>query len=202
MSRKTMAQLGFVDSMRPDEDEDLPASDAMSGVKRYYGKYRGTVLPTPDPDRRGRLMVEVADRDGPNVTGWARPCLPWAGLQMGSLIVPPPGSKVWVEFEQGLADYPIWVGCWWGSTAEAPTVAKASAPAMPIFALQTLLQHALVVTDTPYPPYLPTGGILIGNATACIAIDATGVRIFGPTVQVNGDPAGAAPAAAALLVTK
>jgi hypothetical protein len=77
-----------------------------------------------------------------------------------------------------------------------------STPLMPIFALQTLLQHAFVVTDTPYLPYLPTGGILIGNTTACIAIDATGVRIFGPTVQVNGDPGGLAPAAAALLVTK
>jgi hypothetical protein len=202
MSRKTMAQYGFVDSVRPDDDDEPPASDPITGAKRYYGKYRGTVLPVPDTDRRGRLMVEVVDRDGPNITGWARPCLPWAGMQLGSLIVPPSGAKVWVEFEQGLPDYPIWVGCWWGSPAETPTVAKTSAPLMPIFALQTLLQHGLVVTDTPYLPYLPTGGVLIGNTTACIAIDMTGVRIFGPTVQVNGDPAGAVPAAAALLVTK
>jgi hypothetical protein len=30
----------------------------------------------------------------------------------------------------------------------------------------------------------------------------TGVRIFGPTVQVNGDPTGVAVALAALLITK
>lgn len=189
-------------SGRTDGEGGGSDADATAGTKRYYGKYRGTVLPTPDSDRRGRLMVQVVDRDGPNVTGWARPCLPWAGMQMGSLIVPPPGAKVWVEFEQGHPDHPIWVGCWWGSASETPTVAKASVPGMPIFALQTLLQHGLIVTDTPYPPYLPAGGILIGNTTACIAIDATGVRIFGPTVQVNGDPAGAVPVAAALLVTK
>ncbi|HEY0299986.1 MAG TPA: hypothetical protein VGC36_01545, partial [Rhizomicrobium sp.] len=59
-----------------------------------------------------------------------------------------------------------------------------------------------VITDAPLPPYLPTGGVLIGNAVACIAIDMTGVRIFGPTVQVNGEPTGMVPAAAALLVTK
>src|SRR5262249_55559572 len=110
MSRTSMAELGFVDSMRVnDDDGDFPASDPTTGVKRYYGKYRGTVLATPDTDRRGRLMVEVVDRDGPNITGWARPCLPWAGMSMGAHIVPPPGSKVWVEFEQGLVDHPIWV---------------------------------------------------------------------------------------------
>jgi len=203
--RKTMSELGFVESMRPDDDEgDVPASDPITGFKRYYGKYRGTVLasPTGDTDKRGRLMVQVVDRDGPNITGWARPCLPWAGLNMGSLIIPPPGAKVWVEFEQGHPDKPIWVGCWWGSAAESPPVAKMTVPNMPIFALQTLAQHGLIISDTPYPPYLPAGGILIGNQAACIAIDATGVRIFGPTLQVNGDPTGAAPMAAALLVTK
>ena len=28
--------------------------------------------------------------------------------------VPPEGSNVWVEFEGGDANYPIWSGCFWG----------------------------------------------------------------------------------------
>jgi hypothetical protein len=203
MSRDMMAGLGFVEGMRTDEDEgDFPAGDNTKGIKRYYGKYRGSVLPAPDPERRGRLFVEVVDRDGPNITGWARPCLPWGGMAMGSHIVPPPGTKVWVEFEQGHPHYPIWVGCWWGAASETPNIAKLSAPSLPIFALESFLKHAFVVSDAPLPPYLPSGGILIGNNVACIAIDMTGVRIFGPTVQFNGDPPGLVPAACALLVTK
>lgn len=207
MSRTTMAGMGFVDSMRDGDDDDggdFPAGDNTSGIKRYYGKYRCTVLPIPDPDRRGRLMVQAVDVNGPNITNWARPCLPWGGLAMGAYIVPLAGSKVWVEFEQGHADKPIWVGFWPGTMVETPTVAKLSpsTPALPIFALESLLKHAFVVSDAPLLPYLPSGGILIGNASAGIAIDMTGVRIYGPTVQINGDPAGLAPMTAALLVTR
>jgi hypothetical protein len=200
---QSMASLGYVDDVqRSDDDDGPPATDGMPGIKRFYGKYRGTVLPMPDVERRGRLYVQVGDANGPNITNWARPCLPWAGLSMGSFVVPAPGAKVWVEFEQGHPDYPIWVGCWWGSSADAPLIAKTSVPLAPIFALESLRKQAFVISDAPLPPYLPVGGILIGGATACIAIDESGVRIFGPTVQVNGEPSGLVAAAAALLVTR
>jgi hypothetical protein len=198
-----MAGLGFVDSFRAGDDErDFPAGDSVPGIRRYYGKYRGTVLaaPIPDPEQRGRVFVQVDDRDGPNVTGWARPCLPWGGLSMGSYIVPPPATKVWVEFEHGHPDYPIWVGCMWGSAAEAPTIAKLSVPGAPIFALESFAKHVFVVSDTPLLPHLPSGGILIGNAAAGIAIDVSGVRIFGLTVQLNGLPGDISGVSAALLV--
>jgi hypothetical protein len=198
-----MGGLGYVeDFARTDDDDGPPAMDGMPGIKRYYGKYRGTVLPIPDVERRGRLFVQVGDANGPNVSGWARPCVPWAGPSMGAYVVPPPGSKIWVEFEQGHPDYPIWVGCWWGSPAESPLIAKMSVPLAPIFALESLRKQAFVISDAPLLPYLPTGGILIGGPAACIAIDETGVRIFGLTVQVNGEPTGTVPMAAALLVTR
>ena len=203
MSRNTMAGMGFVEDMRTDEDEgDFPAGDNTKGIKRFYGKYRGTVLPIPDPDRRGRLMVQVSDVNGPNINNWARPCLPWGGITMGAYIVPAAGSKVWVEFEQGHPDKPIWVGCWWGTVAETPTIAKLSlgTPILPIFALESLFKHGFVVTDAPFAPHLPSGGILIGNATAGIAIDVAGVRIYGPVVHINGVPGDLSGVSAALLV--
>jgi hypothetical protein len=194
---------GFVDEFRSDFDQgDTPAGDNVKGLKRYYGKYRGVVVTALDPEQRGRLFVRVTDINGPNITNWAVPCLPWGGLSMGSHVVPPTETNVWVEFEQGDPHFPIWVGCFWGTAIETPTIAKLSVPSAPIFALETMLKHAFVITDTPLLPYLPSGGILIGNPASCIAIDMTGVRLFGLTVQFNGDPAGLAPMAAALLVTK
>ena len=53
------------------------------------------------------------------------PCFPVTGKQMGVCVLPLIGSGVWVEFEQGDPDYPIWVGCFPGSTADVPALALA-----------------------------------------------------------------------------
>lgn len=42
------------------------------------------------------------------------PCTPYGGKDVGFFAVPPPGANVWVEFEAGDPDYPIWSGCFWG----------------------------------------------------------------------------------------
>lgn len=203
-TRPTMNSLHYTEEFSRSDDQDDPAEppDAVAGIKRFWGKYRGKVLPMPDLDKCGRLMVEVIDVHGPNFSGWALPCLPWGGLSMGFFVVPPPGTNVWIEFEQGHPDCAIWCGFWWETEIETPVVAKSSKPLMPILAFQTLLKYGFTMTDTPMPPYLPSGGILIGSLMAGIAIDNTGVRMFGPTVQVNGTPDGMAVAAAALLVTQ
>jgi hypothetical protein len=202
-NQATMAGLGYTEAMsRQDEDSPPPpAGDGIKGVKRYYGKYRGVVLPIPDPKKMGRLMVQVSDVNGPNVTNWAHPCLPWAGIGMGALSIPLAGTKVWVEFEQGHPDYPIWVGCRWGTPLDTPTVAKTSVPLAPIWAVETVFQNSLIISDTPVLPWLPKGGILLKSGVSYIAIEPTGIRIFGaPAVAINGAPTGD-PATAALYIT-
>ena len=74
-------------------------------------------------------MVQVPDVEGLLPSSWAMPCLPFAGKQMGAYMLPQIGSGVWVEFEQGDPDYPIWSGCWYGSVAEVPALALAGNPA-------------------------------------------------------------------------
>jgi hypothetical protein len=186
-----MGSLGVVDSFG-DEDDVPMDGDSGSGVKRYYGKYRGTVLPMFDVDTRGRLLVQVTDTHGPSFSGWAKPCLPWAGPSMGCYVLPPPGTNVWIEFEHGNPDYPIWVGCWWGSPVDAPLVAKSSTPLAPIFALETIAKHAFIISDTPVPPLLPQGGILLRSGVSYIVIEPSGIRICGmPSgVSINGTPDG------------
>jgi uncharacterized protein involved in type VI secretion and phage assembly len=160
--------------------------------RRYYGKYRGTVLNNVDPMQMGRLMAMVPDVLGLTPSTWAMPCAPVAGLQTGVFSVPPIGSGVWMEFEQGDADYPIWVGSYWGSAAEVPALAKTVPPAINGLAIQTTLQNGLVISDLPGP----TGGIMLKSASgASLIVNDTGIYLqngkgasitmVGPSVTVN-----------------
>ena len=92
--------------------------------EKFYGKYRGLVLNNIDPMQMGRLMVQVPDVTGLMPSTWAMPCVPVAGIQNGMFALPMIGSGVWVEYEQGDPDHPIWVGCFWGSAAEVPALAR------------------------------------------------------------------------------
>jgi len=161
-------------------------------ARRYYGKYRGTVLNNVDPMQIGRLMTMVPDVLGLTPSTWAMPCVPVAGLQAGFYSVPPIGSGVWVEFEQGDPDYPIWVGSYWGSAAEVPALAKTVPPTINGLAIQTTLQNGLVISDLPGP----TGGIMLKSASgASLIVNDTAIylqngkgasiTLVGPSVTVN-----------------
>lgn len=160
--------------------------------EKFLGKYRGLVLNNVDPLQIGRIQVQVPDVLNVLPSSWAMPCVPVAGIQMGMYTVPPIGSGVWVEFEHGDPDYPIWVGCFWGTAAEVPALARLVPPAVPGITLQTTLQNGLTVNDVPGP----TGGIMLKSATgATIIVNDTGIYIqngkgasiimTGPTITIN-----------------
>jgi uncharacterized protein involved in type VI secretion and phage assembly len=165
--------------------------------QKYYGKYRGTVLNNVDPELRGRLMLTVPDVLGAILSSWAEPVVPLAGPTgppMGVYFVPPIGAGVWVEFEAGNPDYPIWAGCRWGTTSDIPTLAKAGNPADPNIVIQSLLQHTFMISDMPPSP--ATGGVILKSTTgAMIVVNDSGIYIqngkgasitmIGPTVTVN-----------------
>ncbi|MBA2647578.1 MAG: baseplate assembly protein [Pyrinomonadaceae bacterium] len=163
----------------------------MSGEK-FFGKYRGTVVNNIDPMQMGRIQATVPDVSALLPTSWAMPCVPVAGLQTGVFTVPIVGSGVWIEFEQGDADYPIWVGGFWGSAGEVPAISRLAPPAVPSFSFQTPLQNGLIVSDLPGP----TGGIMLKSTTgATIIVNDTGIYIqngkgasivmTGPSVTIN-----------------
>jgi uncharacterized protein involved in type VI secretion and phage assembly len=164
----------------------------MSNGQTYYGKYRASVVNNVDPMQMGRLQVMVPDVSNVMLSSWAMPCVPVAGMNMGMFTLPMIGSGVWVEFEQGNPDYPIWVGCYWGSAAEVPTMSRTVPPAVPGITVQTPMQNGIVVSDVPGP----TGGIQLMTATgAMISITDVGITITngrgavinmtGPTVDIN-----------------
>lgn len=160
--------------------------------QRYYGKYRGSVVNNVDPEQTGKILVLVSDSHGLSISSWATPCFPIAGIQSGIWAVPAVGSSVWVEFEAGDPDYPIWTGGSYGTAAQVPALALAGVPGSPSIVLQTIGQNTLMISDAPGP----AGGILLKSTTgALISISTAGIVISngqgatitltGPTTTVN-----------------
>lgn len=99
--------------MRPEELGYFPSLEDTEMRDRYFGKYRGLVEDVEDPQARGRVRARVPEVLGDRPSGWALPCVPFAGDGFGFLALPQPGTRVWVEFEAGDPSRPIWSGCWW-----------------------------------------------------------------------------------------
>lgn len=163
----------------------------MPDTKKFYSKYRGTVLDNVDPLQTGRLLVQVADVAGVLPSTWALPCLPFAGPLSGFYAIPTIGSTVWVEFEHGDPDKPVWTGCFWQTTNVVPPLALAGPAGVQQVVVQTEGQNTLMVSDVPGP----TGGILLQVGDAMISVSDAGIIIdngqgasialTGPTITVN-----------------
>jgi hypothetical protein len=152
---------------------------------RFLGKYRGTVLFNIDPEFRGRLMCLIPDVLGVVPSTWCEACTPLAGPSgppMGAYFVPPIGAGVWIEFEQGDPDYPIWVGCRWGSQADIPPLARAGLPVSPSIVLQTVGQNIVAISDMPGP----AGGIMIPPAGPGMSLIAPKIDITAAAINLLG----------------
>ncbi|WP_329280384.1 phage baseplate assembly protein V [Streptomyces sp. NBC_01451] len=155
------------------------------GVRRFYGKYRGSVVDNVDPLGRGRLLVSVPDVFGLFPTSWAMPCVPLAGLRSGMFVVPPQRAGVWVEFEGGNPDHPIWTGFFWGSRAEAPATAGTLVPGSPVFVVESAGRSKVAVSDSPVAP-MKGGGVLLQSPSASITVDSAGVTITAANINLVG----------------
>ena len=87
---------------RVELDSDAPPDEDASRPR--CGVYRGRVIDAADPLARRRLRIEVPEVFGADSV-WALPCAP-----VGEVAVPAAGQSVWILFEQGDPDYPVWIG--------------------------------------------------------------------------------------------
>jgi uncharacterized protein involved in type VI secretion and phage assembly len=103
---------------------DALLQDLLDFVRnRYFGKYRGVVV---DVDASTmRVKASVPSVLGGINSGWASPCVPYAGPQVGFMMLPDVGTGVWIEFEGGDVSFPIWTGCYWNS-GDIPSSAAAT----------------------------------------------------------------------------
>lgn len=156
----------------------------MNEEKKYWGKYRGTVTNNIDPEQRGRLTVSVPDVLTQIPSTWAEACTPLAGPTgpaMGVYLVPPIGAGVWVEFEHGDPNRPIWVGCRWGSQADVPSIANSGLPASPSIVLQTAGQNMVVISDVPGA----AGGIKLTSGTSTVLVNQTGISLTASKIDIT-----------------
>jgi hypothetical protein len=173
----------FVDSLNPSEEPDATDPDP-SVRRRYLGKYRGTVLTNVDPMQQGRLQVQVAGVAGLYPTTWAMPCLPMANIATGVFVRPAIGAGVWVEFEQGDPNRPIWVGGYWNVPQTLPLVARiavAAPPATGVITVETAT-GGLSISDTPLAAF---GNVCLRSGPSQIILTPDGIRIVAPTVSIT-----------------
>lgn len=158
-------------------------------MTEYFGKYRGRVENNIDPQLQGRLQVSVPAVLGSGSLSWAMPNAPYGGAQVGLFTIPPTGTNVWVEFEGGDPDYPIWTGCFWG-IGEAPD--PLALPFIKVFQTDACL---LKLDDTPgaggvtieaNPPAVavPTK-IVLSSAGIEISCGAASVKLSAADVSIN-----------------
>ena len=124
---------------------NVPSNDLGGRIRAprlYWGKYRAKVLDNIDLLQLGRLLVEVPTIPG-EILNWALPNTPYAGPEVGFFTLPPIGANVWVEFEGGNPNYPIWAGCFW-EEGEMPVL-----PAIPEKKVWRTEFITLELDDTP-----------------------------------------------------
>ena len=153
-------------------------------MRQFFGKYRGKVENNVDPQQQGRLQVSVPAVLGEGSLSWAMPCVPYAGPGVGFFAIPPVGANVWVEFEAGDSDYPIWSGGFWG-LGEAPVL-----PALDFTKVLQTDSITLKLDDTP-----GAGGFTLEIKPPAVAVpvklvcDVNGVELTHGAASIKLTPA-------------
>jgi uncharacterized protein involved in type VI secretion and phage assembly len=185
--------------------ETAVANLAQRVEHRFYGKYRGLVVDNDDPERLGRLTLRVPSVLGAEVvTGWAMPCVPYGGdRDQGFLCIPEPGAGVWVEFEEGDLEFPIWVGTFWskpGGNSELPKANNAdgseqervqSPPTRKIF--KTRKGHTIQFEDADGEEHIiirdgeQENRIVFSQSGVSIVSKDNAITMTDQVITVNGD---------------
>lgn len=162
----------------------------------FFGKYRGKVQENKDPMQLGRLKVSVPSIFGDERDIWAMPCSPFAGKNVGFFVLPPVNSNIWVEFEAGDPDYPIWTGCFWGA-GEVPAVPASEE--IKIFKTDSItmtlndkqksggftLEVSSPAVSVPLKITMNSSGIEIKDDKSSIKLTSNGIEISSPPGKIK-----------------
>jgi uncharacterized protein involved in type VI secretion and phage assembly len=158
---------------------------------KYFGKYRGPVTDNKDPLKLGRIRAKVPVIYGEYDSGWALPCTPYAGKGVGLFCIPPTGAMVWIEFEAGNPQTPIWTGCFWenGDTPE-----KTASPDIKILKTETNTitlkdtsgsESITIETASGLKIVMDKKGIELNNSSQKIMLSSSNVSINNGALEIT-----------------
>lgn len=134
----------------------------MSGNK-HFGKFRGTVVNPVDVGLKGRILASVIVGGTP-LQVVAEACTPYPGFYA----IPPVGAGVWIEFEEGDLDKPIWTGCWWKEGEVLAMLSPDLPPPTPATAPQTVV---LAVSAAAFPGAVPSARLKLNTVTGFVTLE-------------------------------
>lgn len=161
--------------------------DLLDRVRnRFYGKYRGIV--TDIDDATWRIKASVPNVLPGTDTGWCMPCVPYAGPQVGFLMLPEKGSAVWIEFEGGDTSYPIWAGMFW-SSGDLPSDASADVKSIVTSAGSIAFDDngsSITLTDAQNNTVvLDSNGVTSTSGGSSVAIGTSSVSVNSGALEVS-----------------
>lgn len=168
--------------------DDRSLEDLLDRLRtRFYGKYRGIVSDVDPGTMRVKALVPAVLGD--TETGWAMPCVPYAGPQTGFAFLPAVGSGVWIEFEGGDVSYPIWVGGYW-RTGEFPQGAGKNVRVIVTTTELTLTfdddQSQIVLSDKSGNKVTMAGsGLTLANGSQSVAVTSSSVSVNNDALKVQ-----------------
>ncbi|MCL2643475.1 MAG: phage baseplate assembly protein V [Candidatus Bathyarchaeota archaeon] len=165
-------------------------NNSSNSAQRFFGKYRGTVTDNQDPLKLGRIRAKVPVIFGENDSGWALPCTPYAGKKVGFFFIPPVDAMVWIEFESGNPQIPIWTGCFWGKD---DTPDETASPDIKILKTETNTitlddtsgsESITLETESGLKIIMNQEGIELSNSSQKIKIGSSGISINDGALEV------------------
>jgi len=159
----------------------------------YYGKYRGVVISPMDLAMKGRITASVTVGGTP-LQVVAEACTPYPGFYA----IPPANAGVWIEFEEGDLEKPIWTGCWWREGEVLALLQPDIPPTTPQTVVFTVAPTGGIPTKSAARIKMNT---LTGDLTlesliptpplaASIKLSATGIQITYGTNVIDISPVG------------
>jgi uncharacterized protein involved in type VI secretion and phage assembly len=135
-----------------------------------------------------RIKATVPSVLGAQASGWAMPCVPYAGPQVGIAFLPEPGAGVWIEFEGGDVSFPIWVGCYWHD-GEIPPDAKPAVKAIVTKSSKLLIDDdntKVTLSDTNNNAItLSSDGVTLARDSQKLAVGSSKTSVNGGALEVQ-----------------
>ena len=113
----------------------------------FFGKFVGIVIDNQDPTKSGALKLQCPQVWGEGITldKWIGGSGIFSGKDCGFVAIPQKGERVWIEFEQGNPNFPIW-SYYRHTESELPSEALADYPNT--YALKTPKNCLFSINDT------------------------------------------------------